>query len=148
MVVYVSKDMGSTFAKSSFCLQIWRPEKSFKKGRKRCHVMATEWPLHTCWKALGTNHIAAEMHFWQLLWWPLAPTPGTLCSLFCRPVYCGTSEFPIQCAKIQKLLHDWWCFAVNHADFKIKMGKQKIIGQLVDRRWYLFEIHTDYAFLY
>lgn len=40
------------------------------------------------------------------------------------------------------------CVAANLADFKIKMGKQRIIGQFVAGRWYLFEIHADYAFLY
>lgn len=38
--------------------------------------------------------------------------------------------------------------AVNLTNFKIKMGKQRLIHQFVAGRGFWFEIHADYAFLY
>lgn len=103
----VFRKMGRYFCQRNchFALQVWRPEKSIRKEKQTGHAVAAKWPFVHTGKHLAQVR-AAEMHWWQLLGYPLCLSQP-LSSLFCWIVSCETTDFFIQCVEIQTLLHVW-----------------------------------------
>lgn len=103
--------------------------------------------FYSCWKVPGTkqssrNALVAAFRVALVS----CPSPSPPCSVG----QCLVKQLTFSSSVLKSKHHCVFdrYVAANLTDLKVKKWKQRIIGQFVARRWCLFEIHADCAFLY